>query len=72
MQQPVTVSVYLAMILSFVLQRLLQIQAAGQVAFSQVVAELRNTEQPLLRTPRFTVFKEEYTHTQAQAEKMNT
>ncbi len=50
---------YLAVVLSLVLQHLLQVQAAGQVAFSQVVAELRNTEQTLLHTHGFTVRKQE-------------
>lgn len=52
---------YLAMVLLFVLQHLLQVQAVGQVAFSQVVAELRNTEQMLLHTHCVTVCKQEYT-----------
>lgn len=39
---------YLAVVLSFVLQHLLQVQAAGQVALGQVVAELGDTEQALL------------------------
>lgn len=52
---------YLAMVLSLVLQHLLQVQTAGQVALSQVVAELRDTEQMLLCTHRFTVLEEKYT-----------
>lgn len=39
---------YLAVVLSFVLQHLLQVQAAGQVALGQVVAELGDAEQVLL------------------------
>lgn len=38
------------MVSAFVLQRLLQIQAAGQVALGEVVAELRDAEQMMLRT----------------------
>jgi len=54
---------YLAMVLLLVLQRLLQAQAAGQVAFSQVVAELRNAEQMRLDTHCVTVCKQEkHTH----------
>lgn len=44
---------HLAMVLLFVLQHLLQVQGAGQVALGQMVAELRNTEQTLLHAHRF-------------------
>lgn len=54
----VTVS-YLAMVLSLILQHLLQVEAASQVTFSQMVAELWQTEQTLLRTHCFTVAKKE-------------
>lgn len=65
---------YLAMVLSFVLQHLLQVQAAGQVALRKVVAELRNTEQTLLPAHCFTARKQEYTQhqTQEDSEKHNT
>lgn len=53
---------YLAMVLPFVLQHLLQVQTTGQVALSQMVAELRNTEQSLLRAHCFTVCEQEYKH----------
>lgn len=46
---------YLAMVLSLVLQHLLQVQTAGQVALGQVVAELRDAEQTLLCDHCFTV-----------------
>lgn len=52
---------YLAMVLPFVLQHLLQVQAAGQVALCQVVAELRDAEQTLLPAHCFTVCKQEHT-----------
>lgn len=45
------------MVLLFVLQHFLQEEAAGQVALSQVVAELWNTEQTLLHAHRFTIAK---------------
>lgn len=45
---------YLAVVLSFVLEHLLQVEAAGQVALGQVVAELWNTEQSLLHAHGFT------------------
>lgn len=48
---------YLAMVLSFVLQHLLQEEAASQVALSQMVAELWNTEQTLLHAHCFTIAK---------------
>ncbi len=56
------------MVLSFVLQHLLQVEAAGQVALSQVVAELRNTEQTLLPSHCFTAYTQEQTHKQIQEE----
>lgn len=63
---------YLAVVLPLVLQHLLEVQAAGQVAFSQVVAELRNAEQTLLHTHCFTACKQEYTHKQRKrATKIN-
>ena len=43
-----SVSPYFAVVLLLVLQHLLHVQAAGQVALSKVVAQLRNTEQTLL------------------------
>lgn len=49
------------MVLLFVLQRLLQVQAVGQEALSQVVAELRDTEQVLLHTHRVAAHKQQYT-----------
>lgn len=45
------------MVLSFVLQHLLQEEAASQVALSQMVAELWNTEQTLLHAHCFTIAK---------------
>lgn len=39
---------YLAVVLSLILQHLLQVEAAGQVALSQVVAELGDTQKALL------------------------
>lgn len=55
------------MVLVFVLQHLLQVQAASQVALSQVVAELRNAEQTLLRAHCFAVCKNKtHTHTHKQ------
>lgn len=62
---------YLAMVLPFVLQRLLQVQAAGQVALSQVVAELRNTEQLRLYAHCFTVCKQENAHTNKHGKRVN-
>lgn len=56
------------MVLVFVLQHLLQVQAASQVALSQVVAELRNAEQTLLRAHCFAVCKNK-THTHTQTNK---
>ena len=49
------------MVLPFVLQRLLQVQTVGQEALSQVVAELRDTEQVLLHTHRVAAHKQQYT-----------
>lgn len=65
---------YLAVVQPLVLQHLLQVQAAGQVALGQVVAELGNTEQTLLRGHRFTARKQEHTHKQPREEsdKINT
>lgn len=54
---------YLAMVLSFVLQHLLQIHATGQITLSQVVAELGDAEQTLLRAHCLTMIKQEHTHT---------
>lgn len=51
------------MVLPLVLQHLLQVQTAGQVALGQVVAELRNAEQTLLTAHGFTVCKREHTNT---------
>lgn len=62
---------YLAMVLLFVLQHFLQVQAAGQVALSQVVAELRNAEQALLCTHCFTVCTQEHTQRE-EGDKINT
>lgn len=45
---------YLAMVLPLVLQHLLQVQTAGQVALGQVVTELRDAEQTLLGDHCFT------------------
>lgn len=39
---------YLAVVLPLVLQHLLQVEAAGQVALSQVVAEFGDAQQALL------------------------
>ena len=64
-------ALYLAMVLMFVLQHLLQVQTACQVALSQVVAELRNAEQTLLRAHCFAVCKKtnKHTHTHTQTGK---
>lgn len=37
---------YLAVILAFILEHLLDVEAAGQVALGQVVAKLRDAQQP--------------------------
>lgn len=52
---------YLAVVLPLVLQHLLQVQTPGQVTLSQVVTELRDTEETLLFTHRFTAHKKEHT-----------
>lgn len=54
---------YLAMVLLFVLQHLLQIHATGQITLSQVVAELGDAEQTLLRAHCLTMIKQEHTRT---------
>lgn len=63
-------TVYLAVVLSFVLQHLLQVEAAGQVALCQVVTELRNAEQMLLHTYSFTVNRKKCAHTHKNKERV--
>lgn len=63
---------YLAMVLSFVLQHLLQIHATGQITLSQVVAELGDAEQTLLRAHCLTMIKQEHTRTHGKKKKFNT
>lgn len=46
---------YLAVVLSLILQHLLQVEAAGQVALGQVVAKLGDAQQALLRRHRVAV-----------------